>query len=331
MKIRIGISFDGFSTFKDSLDTAREAEAAGASSFWMAEHLGYRDPLTSCMAFALATERATVVPTAISPFLRNPVPLAMAMSTLAEAAPGRVAIAIGVGNPLFLAEAGLKLEKPLVANREYLAALRGLWSGEPVHQPEAMLHRLAGARMMFKPAQPIPVYVAPMKEQMLKFAGREADGAVLSAGLSAEFVKASLDLVMEGARVAGRDPSAVARAAYIFFVASNNEREAMQKSRAKLAFVLRNRYIDDGIAHSGIPIDQEAIIAAISRRDMDEATRLVPEEAVEAFAIWGDRQRCARRLQQYIDAGVTEPVLYLTGDETDRSESLAVIREFGVA
>ena len=40
---------------------------------------------------------------------------------------------------------------------------------------------------------------------------------------------------------------------------------------------------------------------------------------------------CARRLQQYIDAGVTEPVLYLTGDETDRSESLAVIREFGAA
>ena len=115
------------------------------------------------------------------------------------------------------------------------------------------------------------------------------------------------------------------------FQITYNEREAMQKSRAKLAFVLRNRYIDDGIAHSGIPIDQEAIIAAISRRDMDEATRLVPEEAVEAFAIWGDRQRCARRLQQYIDAGVTEPVLYLTGDETDRSESLAVIREFGAA
>jgi 5,10-methylenetetrahydromethanopterin reductase len=329
--VRIGISFDGFSTFRSSLDTAIEAERAGAASFWMAEHLGYRDPLTSCMAFALATKHATVVPTAISPFLRNPMPLAMAMATLAEAAPGRVAIAIGVGNPLFLAEAGLKLDRPLAANREYLSALRGLWSGEPVHQPDAMLHRLAGARMMFRPPQPIPVYVAPMKEQMLKFAGRAADGAVLSAGLSAEFVRASYALVDAGATAAGRDPATVRKAAYIFFVASKDERAAMQKSRAKLAFVLRNRYIDDAIAHSGIAIDQQAIIAAVARRDMDEATRLVPEAAVEAFAIWGDRRRCARRLQDYIDAGVDEPVLYLTGDESDRDESLAVIREFALA
>ncbi|MFN7752623.1 MAG: LLM class flavin-dependent oxidoreductase [Pseudomonadota bacterium] len=326
--LRIGVSFDGFATFGESLDTAREAETAGARSFWMAEHLGYRDPLTSCMAFALATRESTVVPTAISPFLRNPVPLAMSLATLAEAAPGRVAVAIGVGNPMFLAEAGLKLEKPLAANREYLDALRGLWSGEPVHAPEAMLHRLAGARMMFKPPQPIPVYLAPMKEQMLRFAGREADGVVLSAGLSAEYARVSLGLVAEGARAAGRDPAGVHAAAYIFFVASKDERDAMAKSRRKLAFVLRNRYIDDAVAHSGIPIDQEAIIAAIGRRDLDAAAALVPEEAVEAFAVWGSRRRCAQRLQQYVDAGVREPVLFLTGEAADRAESLAVIAEF---
>ena len=38
MTVRIGISFDGFSTFGESLDTAREAETAGASSFWMASN-----------------------------------------------------------------------------------------------------------------------------------------------------------------------------------------------------------------------------------------------------------------------------------------------------
>ena len=306
--LKIGVSFDGFASFGESLDTAREAEAAGARSFWMAEHLGYRDPLTSCMAFALATRESTVVPTAISPFLRNPVPLAMSLATLAEA--------------------GLKLEKPLAANREYLGALRGLWSGEPVHAPEAMLHRLAGARMMFKPPQPIPVYLAPMKEQMLRFAGREADGVVLSAGLSAEYARVSLALVAAGARAADRDPAGVHAAAYIFFVASKDERDAMAKSRRKLAFVLRNRYIDDAVAHSGIPIDQEAIIAAIARRDLDAAAALVPEEAVEAFAVWGNRRRCAQRLQQYVDAGVREPVLFLTGEASDRPESLAVIAEF---
>lgn len=325
--MKIGISFDGFIPFPDSLAIAREAEAMGASSLWMAEHLGYRDPLGSCMAFAMATSRCTVVPTAISPFLRNPMPLAMAMATLAEAAPGRVALAIGVGNPLFLGEAGVKMEKPLTANREYLAALKGLWSGTPVAMPEAMLHRLAGARMMFTPPAPIPVYLAPMKEQMLQLAGREADGVVLSAGLSPAYAKVSLDLVATGARAAGRDPATVRRAAYIFFMASDaSPKAAMEKSRRKLAFVLRNRYLDDSIAHSGIRIDQEAIIAAIARRDTEGAAALVPDEAVEAFTVFGTRRQCADRLLAYAEAGVEELVLLLVGEAADRGESLAVMQ-----
>lgn len=326
--MRIGISFDGFIPFPDSLAIAREAEAMGASSLWMAEHLGYRDPLGSCMAFAMATSRCTVVPTAISPFLRNPLPLAMAMATLAEAAPGRVAIAIGVGNPLFLGEAGVRMEKPLTANREYLEALKTLWSGEPARMPEAMLHKLAGARMMFKPPAPIPVYLAPMKEQMLQLAGKQADGVVLSAGLSPEYTKVSLDLVAKGARESGRDPATVKRASYIFFMASDaSPRAAMEKSRRKLAFVLRNRYLDDSIAHSGIPIDQEAIIAAIGKRDTEGAARLVPDEAVEAFTVFGTKQQCADRLRRYADAGVEELVLLLVGEAADRGESLQVMQE----
>lgn len=327
-KVRIGVSFDGFIPFSDSLTIAREAEAAGAASLWMAEHLGYRDSLGSCMAFALATKHATVVPTAISPYLRNPMPLAMAMTTLAEAAPGRVAIAVGVGNPLFLAEVGVKMDKPLRANREYVEALRALWSGEPVHQPEAMLHRLAGARMMYQPPQPIPIYLAPMKEQNLKLAGRIADGVVLSAGLSPEYARVSLDFMAAGAREAGRDPASLRAASYLFFMAAQNTRDAMEKSRRKLAFVLRNRFLDDSIRHSGLPIDQEAIVAAISKRDLDGAARLVPDEAVEAFTVFGTRKQCAERLERYIAAGIDEPVLLLVGEAADRGESLAVINEF---
>ena len=60
--VKIGISFDGFATFSEALEIAREAESAGATSLWMAEHLGYRDPLISCLAFLQATRSATVVP-----------------------------------------------------------------------------------------------------------------------------------------------------------------------------------------------------------------------------------------------------------------------------
>ena len=63
--------------------------------------------------------------------LRHPMPTAMQMATLAEAAPGRVAIAVGIGNPLFLGESGETIDKPVRVIREFVEALRALWSGEP--------------------------------------------------------------------------------------------------------------------------------------------------------------------------------------------------------
>ena len=38
-------------------------------------------------------------------------PTAMAIATIAEASPGQVALAIGIGNPMFLGESGLTVEK----------------------------------------------------------------------------------------------------------------------------------------------------------------------------------------------------------------------------
>ena len=324
--MKLGVSFDGFAPYGEALGFAREAAAAGAGSLWMADHLGYREPIVSCLGFVTAIEGVRVVPTAVSPYLRHPMPTAMQMATLAEAAPGRVALALGTGNPLFLGESGEAIEKPVAVAREFITALRALWSGQPVEQ-EAVRFRLRGARMMFTPPAPIPLYLAPMKPQMLALAGKVADGVVLSAGLSPAFVRESLKHTAAGAREAGRDYGALHAAGYISFAASPDGRRAVDEVRKKLAFLLRNRFIDDAIAHSGIVIDQPAIIAAMARRDYEAAAQLVPDEAVAAFAVAGTVQQCCDRLVQYRDAGLGELVLLLAGGIEEQRFGLSVIRE----
>src|SRR3954454_16763677 len=101
MPVRVGVNFDGFVTTGEAVELAQRAVAAGARSLWVAEHLGYREAITTCMAFAMRAPGPLLVPTAVSPFLGHPTPTAMAIATLEEVAPGRVAIAIGTGNPLF--------------------------------------------------------------------------------------------------------------------------------------------------------------------------------------------------------------------------------------
>jgi 5,10-methylenetetrahydromethanopterin reductase len=326
MTVRIGVAFDGFVTTGEAIALARQAVDAGASSLWMAEHLGYREAITTCAAFALSAPGPMLVPTAVSPYLFHPTPTAMALATLDELAPGRVAVALGVGNPMFLQESGQKLEKPLRAMREFIEALRRLWSTEPTHMDGEFV-RLAGARLAFKP-NPIPIYVAAMGPDMLQLSGRIADGIVLSAGLSTDSVRRSFDLTAQGAAKEGRDPQSLRRAGYIFFGTSNDAREAVDTVRNKLAFVMRNKFLAQNIRDSGIPVDHEAVIAAIARRDLKGAAALVPDEAVEAFGIAGSPAHCLRRLRDFIDAGIDEPVPSLVGTPAMCAFAIDVMRKF---
>jgi 5,10-methylenetetrahydromethanopterin reductase len=325
--LRIGVSFDGFSPYQDAVTFAQEAVAAGASSLWMADHLGYRESILSCLGLALATSDVLVVPTAVSPYLRHPVPTAMQMATFAEAAPGRAALAVGIGNPLFLGEAGETIEKPVRVMREFVEALRSLWAGEPVRQ-EALRFRLNGSRMMFKPQPPIPIYLAPMKEQILQLAGKIADGVVLSAGLSTQSVRWSLDQVQIGMTAAKRTAVPFRKAGYISFIAAREKRHAVETVRQKLAFMFRNQFMAENLQRSGIPIDQNAIIEAMSRRDFAAAASLVPDEAVETFAVAGTVQECCERLQAFGQAGLQDAVLLLAGSLEDQRYGLQVLRAF---
>ena len=319
--IPFGISFDGFAAVRDAVQLARRAEAAGAQSFWIAEHLGYREAFVTATAIALGTSTGRLVPTAISPYLRHPMPMAMALASLAELVPGRVAIAAGVGNPMFLRESGLEPEKPVDAMRDYVRALRALFAGEPVHQ-EGRTFKLAGARVAFKAESPIPIHIAAMGPHMLKLTGRIADGVVLSAGLSTDSVRRALAAVDEGARAEGRDPATLGKSSYIYFLAGGEPADTRGRVREKLAFLFRNATIKDNLVASGLPLDHEAIMAAIARRDVKTAASLVPDAAVDVFTITGDVAACRRRVREYRDAGLGEIVLSLVGSNEDRMRSL---------
>jgi 5,10-methylenetetrahydromethanopterin reductase len=320
---RFGISFDGFAPVQEAVAMAQRAEAAGAASIWISDHVGYRETIVTATAIAAKTEKVRIIPTALSPYLRHPTPTAMALASIAEMAPKRLEVAIGIGNPLFLKESGQEVVKPVAAIRDYVAALKALWAETAVYL-QGSTFALAGAKLAFAPDYPIPVYLAPMKEQMLKLSGAIADGLVLSAGLTVNHVKKSIEVATTGALDKQRNPASMNRAAYIIFIfAEGAEADARLRARQKLAFLLRNKFLDDNVKASGLPIDQARIIDAISRRDFDAATALIPEDAVDAFTVTGNVETCAKRLREYFDAGVTEPVLVTTGDIADRNRSLA--------
>jgi len=309
------------------VETARAAEQAGAASIWMAQHMGWREAVAACGAFAVTTERAMLVPTAISPYLWHPVATAMSFATLAELAPGRAAVAVSIGNLLNLRESGWQPEKPVRAIREFVEDLRALWRGEAVSR-EAVSYRLDGARLHFEPPGQIPVYIASTGPQVLGLAGRIADGVLLSGGISLAYTRQCLEHTEEGRKSAAHAAEDFSRASFIFFAVSENGKDAIDEVRRKLAYVFRNKLQAGNIASAGLPIDHEAIIAAVERRDLDAAAALVSDDAVEAFGVAGTPAQCRDSYAAYVAAGLDEPILQVSGTPENRALALDLVREF---
>src|SRR5712675_9535 len=236
----VGVFFDGFSSTTEMLEVCREAEQAGASSLWFAQHMGYRDALVWATAAASVTQRATLVPIAISPYLWPPLPVAMAISTLGEFAQGRVILNVSVGNILNLGESGAEPVKPLRIMREYVESLRALWSGGPVTY-EGTLHKLRGAKMVFDQGRQYPIYIASTGPQMLKLAGEIADGVLLSAGLTLASTRSCLDHAAAGLHAKARGPATLRKCSFINFKISQDGAAATAAMLRKLAFLFRSR------------------------------------------------------------------------------------------
>ncbi len=327
MTQRLGIMFDGFDHATEMVETVRRAEDVGADSVWVAEHMGYREAVACAAAFAATTSRIRLIPTAISPYMWHPVPTAMALATLAELAPGRIAVAVAVGNLLNLKESGHEPIKPVRAIGEFIEDLRALWAGETVER-QALGYTLAGARMAFAPPGPIPVYVASSGPRVLGLAGRIADGVLLSAGLCLPYTERCLAWAEDSLGAAGRERDAISRAGFVFCSVSPDGSEAREELRRKLAFLFRNERQAGNLADSGVDMDHAAIIAAIARRDMDQATALVPDAAIEAFGVAGTPAECRDGLGRYLAAGLDETVLHISGTAENRALALDLIGEF---
>ncbi len=322
----VGVFFDGFSSTAEMLEVCREAELAGASSLWFAQHMGYRDAFVWATSAASVTRRATLVPTAISPYLWPPLPVAMAISTLGEVAPGRVILTVSVGNILNLGESGVTPAKPVRIMREYVEALRALWRGDPV-TCNGQLHKLAGAKMVFDKGRQFPIYIASTGPKMLELAGMIADGVLLSAGLTLVATRRCLDHAQAGVAAKARDAATLRKCSFINFNVSQDGEAARAAMLRKLAFLFRSRGHRENITSSQLDIDHDAIMSCHARHDFDAAVRLLPPEAANVFAVAGTPAQCRVRLEQYLAIGLDEPIIEISGNRDERGLALDVVRD----
>jgi len=308
----------------EMVELARRADEIGMESIWMSDHICFRDSITAATVFLATTKKIKVNPAPLSPYSRHPMVTAMALTTMEEFAPGRVAATAGTANPTALAEIGIEATHPLKTMREYLALLRSLFSGEPVHF-KGDVFSVEGAQMGFTPTTPIPIYMTAVRPRMLRLAGEISDGILLSAGCAPGYIRKCVDEAARG-RVKRGASTSIDVAGFIAASVADDAREAIDATKTFLAYIFRNQHHAENLRLGGGSVDQEHLADRIAKRDWEQAKKLISDEVVYAHSISGTPEDCHKRLTQFIDGGLDLPLLMPLGTQHQRERVVNLAR-----
>jgi probable F420-dependent oxidoreductase len=205
MSVRLGIAIpiQHPLTLPDCVELAQQAEIAGYDSLWVPEVVGI-DAFVLMTAIAGVTTRLHLGTSIVPIFTRTPSLLAMTMASIAQVAPGRLRLGLGISTPNIVQHwHGIAYDRPMARLREYVNIIRQALAGKRVIQ-EKGIYLLRNFRLgLPTPPQPVPIYIGALNPRMLQLAGAPGDGVLLN-WMPEDKVAWALGHLHTGARKAGR-------------------------------------------------------------------------------------------------------------------------------
>jgi F420-dependent oxidoreductase-like protein len=189
-------------------ERAAQAEAQGFHTLWVSQLYDY-EALALVTLFGRCTERIELGTWVVPTYPRHPTALAQQALTAQAATHNRLVLAIGLSHRVVIEKRlGLDFSRPVRHMREYLQVLGPLLAGEEVdHRGEEFRVRLA---IRIPGARRPPLLVAALGPQMLRLAGRLADGVAIWLGGPRYLGEFAVPTLCDAAARAGRPAPRIA-------------------------------------------------------------------------------------------------------------------------
>jgi alkanesulfonate monooxygenase SsuD/methylene tetrahydromethanopterin reductase-like flavin-dependent oxidoreductase (luciferase family) len=198
-------------------EVARRADAAGLDSYWVYDHLLFRDggstigiheAWTMLSAIAASTERIAIGTLVLCTAFRNPALLAKMAVTLDEISGGRLVLGLGAGwnEPEFEAF-GYPFEGRVWRFADQVAIIHGLLGGRRVSH-DSEIGRFIDAELAPPPTRHVPILIASKRPRMHDLTARYADRWNAAwYGLPDDDLRTKIAAVLAACERAGRDPA----------------------------------------------------------------------------------------------------------------------------
>jgi F420-dependent oxidoreductase-like protein len=173
--MRIGALIRGM-TIDEIVDNVAAARDAGYRSQWLTDGVGM-EPLTTLGAVGRAVPGIELGTAVVRSLPRHPMMLAQQALTVTALIGGRLALGIGPSHRAAIESGwGLAFDRPVATMRDYLSVLMPLVNQAAVAYDGEIFS--AHGEFHISGSSPCPVLVGALGPQMLRLAGRLADGTV---------------------------------------------------------------------------------------------------------------------------------------------------------
>jgi 5,10-methylenetetrahydromethanopterin reductase len=315
-KIGLATGYDPSMSVQDMADLAKQAEARGYDMAFFSEtiHIN-RDSVSTLAAFGLATTRIALGAVQVVR-LRTPLLMAQTLASLDELTGGRIVLAPGACTEKHAQRHGLIHITPAVTLREWIETTRLLLRGTPVSYKGQSIE-FEDVTLGWTPRRTyIPFWVAAMSRTGLVLTGQLADGVLLDAHTSPEYVENAVRILKQTVQESGRDWSRFEVAQIIPCSVEDTHEAAVQSVRWESASRFQSpsfpqeterrlRVGEPAINREDFPM----LLEALRTGGKAAVAKALPQSLVENTTASGTPDEVVARVERYRRAGVTYPLL----------------------
>lgn len=309
---------------------AEELERRGYAGIWAAE--ATHDPFLPLVLAASRTSRLQVGTGIAVAFARSPMSTAYVANDLQLISQGRFLLGLGSQIRAHIEHRfSMPWGKPVARMREYIAALRAIWSswqdgsrlafrGDFYHHTVMTPFFSPGPN----PYGPPPVFLAAVGPAMTRLAGEAADGLIVHAFTTERYLRErTIPWLSEGLAAAGRPRSALQLSYPGFVVTGRTDAErafAESAVRGQIAFYGSTpAYRPVLELHGWQSLADELHELSVSGRDdrWQLMSGLIEPEVLNTFAVVADPDRLAGAIRERFGDLVDRFAVYALGDALD--------------
>lgn len=315
--MRVGIRVPPCKAPTAVAEMALRAEELGYDQLWFPDsQLLWRDSYITVGVCAERTSSIGLGTAVTNVVTRHPSVVASAARTLAEMAPGRFRLGLGVGNssvePIGLGPSNQRDFRSAVND------IRALSSGEEV------TFNAVTARMR-DPGFDFDIHVAATGPKNLTMSGEIADGAILLSGVAPDNVTKSVALVRGGAKASGRDPGLLSITVGAYAEVTDDVERAARKLKPICAGIAQHggrEFLKMAGIDIDVPVRVDGIYPDLVHAEdwqlaVDRCSEWVSDadatRFAETFCLFGTGEEIVRRLAVLSGIGVTEVFLQHVG------------------